>query len=585
MANRIKVLGNRLEKIDNTNYKIENDGAGSARLVLVLDLNNIKEVMIEAGTVKNSPPQAFSVQKYVLTRVKTGEIKTSTTPVIIAKTLANFKNGETFFIDVFFESNVNFVKWAFTFGTGIADAYLEIDCKLSYTYNNVQFIGYNINTGSIKNPLTGKYSYPGIPGTDHGGRKLCPQDLEARCHLMEDAIMTAALKANKDPETLKVFMAPEFFFRGPYGAYEMEDVASIISKLKEIANKTMFRDWLFFFGSIVGVSYQTKKVNEIEVIDTSKTKEVYNICLAQKGNISGSEGTWAIVKEYKSTIDFTKSFKLTDGFADEDVRHMSLYKPTVTARSETSIYNYSGLSLFRSDSINFSVDICLDHLTKRSVKSSATPDGEEIQIQLVPSYGMTLKENSIIAETGGYAFNVDGRKGYTSELKQVTGPNKLANVPQVPSVTEKVTVTPFSPPWSPPFKVSQIFDSSTGGTVDIYSPLSTPPNQKDTSIYKNKVISIHADAIKFHIQLQYDASGKYLAAFSKVEIVSTGLISELTNITNDITWINYEENLKVKYSINNITVDGNKEISVKVEHPDANFQGGILKFYTSIPVV
>jgi hypothetical protein len=402
---------------------------------------------------------------------------------------------------------------------------------------------------------------------------------------MEDAIMTAASKTNRDPETLKIFMAPEFFFRGPYGAYEMEDVASIISKLKEIANKPIFKDWIFFFGSIIGVSYQTKKVDGIEVIDTSKTKEVYNICLAQKGNISGSEGTWAIIKEYKSHIDFKKSSALTDGFSDENVSHMSLYQPTVGARSETSIYNYSGLSLFRSDSINFSVDICLDHYKKRSVKSPATPNGEEIQIQLVPSYGMSLEENSIIAETGGYAFNVDGRKNYTSELKQVIGANRLANVPQVPSTTEKVVVTPFSPPWSPPFTVSQIFDSSTGGTVDIYSSLSTPPNQKDTSIYKDNIVSVYGDAIKFHIQLQYDASGKYLAAFSKVEIVSSGLISELTNITNGITWINFEENLKVKYSINNITVGGNKEISVKVEHPDANFQGGILKFDTTILVV
>jgi hypothetical protein len=72
MSNRIKNLGNRLEKIDSTNYKIENDGAGSARLVLILDLNNIIELTVEAGTLKHSPTTAIFSSEIRFNKIKNG---------------------------------------------------------------------------------------------------------------------------------------------------------------------------------------------------------------------------------------------------------------------------------------------------------------------------------------------------------------------------------------------------------------------------------------------------------------------------------------------------------------------------------
>jgi len=102
-------------------------------------------------------------------------------------------------------------------------------------YKNVQFIALNIRPG-------GKY----MGDADHD------KDIKARCDAMKEAIGLAFGKAAPAADTLKLFMAPEFYFRGPEGAYPVEKIGEIVPQLREDTDHIKYADWLFVFGSAIG---------------------------------------------------------------------------------------------------------------------------------------------------------------------------------------------------------------------------------------------------------------------------------------------------------------------------------------------
>jgi hypothetical protein len=124
--------------------------------------------------------------------------------------------------------------------------------KLSPPYEQIQPVAYRIRTGR----------YIGIDDpsritTGSPAEKLAEalkQDLERRCAIMKDAIVYAAKKADADAKILKIFMAPEFYFRGSQGAYPLEMVSEILNvkSLKDEISKDDYKDWLFVLGSAIG---------------------------------------------------------------------------------------------------------------------------------------------------------------------------------------------------------------------------------------------------------------------------------------------------------------------------------------------
>jgi len=78
---------------------------------------------------------------------------------------------------------------------------------------------------------------------------------------MEAAVETAYNHSDKNENVLKIFNAPEFFFRGPTGAYNIEGVYEesgsfpslevIAVFLEELTSQERFKDWLFQFGTVI----------------------------------------------------------------------------------------------------------------------------------------------------------------------------------------------------------------------------------------------------------------------------------------------------------------------------------------------
>src|SRR5829696_6438266 len=94
-------------------------------------------------------------------------------------------------------------------------------------YTDVQFISWEIYTGPNRggpppwrNNTPGT-SYTGLGITNDGRLDIEGQilDLRERVQYTYKAMETAHDSANRRPSTLKVFMAPEFLYRGRGGAY------------------------------------------------------------------------------------------------------------------------------------------------------------------------------------------------------------------------------------------------------------------------------------------------------------------------------------------------------------------------------
>lgn len=123
-------------------------------------------------------------------------------------------------------------------------------------YNKVQFIAFNIKPGTDSASGSKKDQYLG--STDDF------EDVGMRCLIMKEAMKAAYHHADvkTDPNVLKVFMGPEFYFRGANGAYELASASEIMAVLREEAEKPDYEDWLFVYGTAIGqLKHQKSRKN------------------------------------------------------------------------------------------------------------------------------------------------------------------------------------------------------------------------------------------------------------------------------------------------------------------------------------
>ncbi len=312
------------------------------------------------------------------------------------------------------------------------------------SYSHVQCIGYKINTLELDK----KNNYLGAVSTI---------DINNRCTIMKNAMLEALAKASEknDSNCLKIFMAPEFFFRDANGAYPIEAVSSIMETLREQTNEMHFKDWLFIFGT--AIAYLTN-------VDS---KEVFNIAMVQSGWTKSVDFPPALIvyKEYVSHMDFIRDKANKWGknrraligreswwsFLLGRDRDMSLLRPTEGSRDleskkinkvgkgkEKTKSGLGGQGYFEMKGVHFGLEICLDHFKSR-LRASPPEKGDFYpQIHLIPSGGASIQEESIACGNKGIIFNVDARhtalncnKGTFVEpkAKYKDGTGKLISIP------------------------------------------------------------------------------------------------------------------------------------------------------------
>ena len=282
-------------------------------------------------------------------------------------------------------------------------------------YSKTQFVAYQLNTFTSYINSTGNWTYMGNNDSD--------ADIDYRVNVMIKCIDEASKSSQIDADTatLKIFMAPEFYFRGVDGAYPVEKLSTIMDKLRNHTKATKFKDWLFVFGTAIGW---------MEVPSDANRKEIINAALVQKGGISDAQNDTSkiVMKEYISHIDFAQKYPwavwsnpnqrvgvvsgnpLTSLTPTSGSKDINTVPSTATNNpNERSATGYGGGCLFTMDGIEFALEICLDHLNGRVKTYADATQGLRVpQVHLITSAGAHIVQPNVFTVQNGLVFNVDG---------------------------------------------------------------------------------------------------------------------------------------------------------------------------------
>jgi hypothetical protein len=320
-------------------------------------------------------------------------------------------------------------------------------------YTDVQFIGYAIP--SIPRLLADIVDPPSFVEGHYTGIEPAIEDVGERIVLTMRAIEQTARSGAVDASesTLKIFVMPEFSFRGRRGAYNNDppEVDYFTLFRKEFARRVAvpaYRNWLFVVGTIVNtVNYvrgndprQDLKVRVREGLavalarawhycaeheDPALKKCVFNtlrcftdychddpVCQVTDKSyvVAGGrepDDTYpnglSIEKKYISNEDFVLNF-YRSAFAEEACG----YPPISEKDGENKDSAFDVFSIFTIQGIKFGLEICLDHMNGR-LRINRKPRNEQVQIQLIPSCGGQIEQAAVVAGPGGLVFNCDGQ--------------------------------------------------------------------------------------------------------------------------------------------------------------------------------
>jgi hypothetical protein len=326
-------------------------------------------------------------------------------------------------------------------------------------YSAVQFISWEIHTGpfvtgSTPEGQTGYYS--GLVSNSASDFRVDVHgqcfDIEARLLFVVDAISKSHFFANTQSSILKVFIAPEFLFRGAGGAY-LHDLINgwdgpapaefnltdplynkkwkgLFGNLQAIVNDQKYEDWLFVFGTAISASFPASQIiDEKYLLDPTKPGEIYNTALIQKGGAGNTGVNYVSRKHYISGIDFLRYYSNPNNLvhtidtvipADPD----TIIPVDVMGISEGgAVFNIPNINDASGKPLVFGIEVCLDH--KYSGGNYVNHFGrlrsadQNVKIQLVPSCGMTLQDASIrLTPAAGptphsFAINCDGLSNLT----------------------------------------------------------------------------------------------------------------------------------------------------------------------------
>ncbi|WP_160712976.1 hypothetical protein [Chitinophaga solisilvae] len=305
-------------------------------------------------------------------------------------------------------------------------------------YTHFRYIGYQVPTvGYGQNgflPIA-PGDTPDLPANDPVINEILNRvsNQDARCRLarLYMVLLQAyqAIQSSDNSNVLKVFLAPEFYFR-PYAlpntsdwpAYSYTEYQSLKFSFSLLMEDTRFNDWLIIPGSIMWQSTGT-------IGDRPDTQEnvFFNtaICKLFESNYITNE------KVVASHIDGlpTKVYRgfpgNNNGVAPSDI--WTTY--STQSKKRKHIFNFNG--------INCGMEICLEHalgvLKKQySVLNKLVYSTPPISLQLLVAGGMPIEPDKVAAIPQGYILRTDGLgNGIQVELRRANS----SSVPVSPQRT------------------------------------------------------------------------------------------------------------------------------------------------------
>lgn len=273
--------------------------------------------------------------------------------------------------------------------------------------------------------------YPTLPGnvTAQNGAPtitLADPDLQARAQRLVNVLYWTAntFKSHKgmnDDNTLKVFIAPEFYFRTAsepealsgqfsrntsFGSYP-EDARYILAEALygAIQSSPLFKDWVIVAGTICSVlpDAPPKRLN------------LLNTAIMMRGQRAAMDASVPYVlmeKHYISHIDGPPQ----EWHANTDPTTVYSFNLNPDQKLDNIIY---------WDDMTVGLEVCLDHSEQvvfnamNLISQTLGPNVQPLNLQLISSCGMSIVDQAVAVEDGALVMLTDG---YSSVLNGFAEP-------------------------------------------------------------------------------------------------------------------------------------------------------------------
>jgi len=242
-----------------------------------------------------------------------------------------------------------------------------------------------------------------------------PDDAKKRLQRLAGVVNLAAnrLRSMADnATTLKIFMAPEFYFRPPSalganyysGTYPVKDRNALLDALNGMFVHADFQNWLFVPGTILWNTRDDPKANPL----------YFNTLVHVRGGMPDALNV--IEKNQPSGIDGMPVV----GIPARDAKYRIFHQSWANRKRHVSPVDGTPLGY----------DICLDHLysptcriLKNVIHDWQANEGniQNVSLHILCAAGMDIVPGSLAARVNGFILRNDGicNPGTRSELKQV----------------------------------------------------------------------------------------------------------------------------------------------------------------------
>ncbi|WP_326952803.1 hypothetical protein [Amycolatopsis sp. NBC_01286] len=297
-------------------------------------------------------------------------------------------------------------------------------------YTHFRYIAYEVPTATNRTDIAGPTLAglpPGglcdaIPDIPVAGPRGTTADWFVRLRRLAAVVHIAQMNVRDtdDPSTLKVFVAPEFYFRpadpATHHTYSTEEYLATWDALDRMFHAVRLKNWLIVPGSVLWHSDT--------MVHGQRT--FYNSVWHMRGGVGTGEAR-RIEKRLPSGLDgipmafaVGKTAELQAAYAEKELVRERLFE--VDANTTVG------------------VEICLDHAGSVQVlkKTLAERQGDPTDswkrggpsLHVLTAGGMPIVPGSVVARPGGYLLRNDGYADPPlSELRKVTGYRLTSGAP------------------------------------------------------------------------------------------------------------------------------------------------------------
>lgn len=332
------------------------------------------------------------------------------------------------------------------FDNVVAASQKKLDIE-AHVYTHFQFIAYEVptnealNAGNVyKSDLLDLLKLDDLEN-EHLGEKLS-DDARARLARMVSVVQKAYESASVDraDTTLKVFMAPEFYFRpeekGDTSRSYPEDYKDIIVQaLANITKIEAFAHWMFVFGTIAWAQSgkealkgaKISKGVDLSSIATSDKKFFINTALV----VSSTFDTQAVPgiatfdkKSYSDADEVDPAHQLAIGtFASPSSRNVTKSLRNVlqgaSSTNVSSLLNQNARQgtidalVVINGNMGIGLEVCNDHANGRLGECIRSRKQQGLRtligLQLITACGMEVQPRQVVVDKDRFVLRVDGQ--------------------------------------------------------------------------------------------------------------------------------------------------------------------------------